>query len=104
MECNASPAVTIHRFGKGYGVYLSSFSKGAENARLLQNLIPFTCGEELTQNYMADDPRIDTAYYPDANTLVLANSSSRDIETSVKLETGVKTFSVPAYETVFADL
>lgn len=102
MESNSSPVVTLHPFGQGYGVYLSSFRKGAENARLLQNLILFSCGEDLNQPYMADDPNVDTAWFSDAKTLVLANSSAKDIETSVMLEDGVKTFTVLAHEIVFS--
>lgn len=103
QESNSTPTVTVHQFHKGYGVYLSSFSRSAENARLLQNLILYTCGEKTVQTYMADKPCIDTAYFPDAKTLVLANSSSKDTETSVKLEHGVNTYTVPAHETVFID-
>ena len=46
---NGEPTVTTHPFGKGTGLYLSSFRHGEIANRTLLNLILSACGEELSQ-------------------------------------------------------
>ncbi len=43
------PTVTTHKFGKGTGVYMSSFKHGEVNNRTLLNLILTAAGESTDQ-------------------------------------------------------
>lgn len=68
--------ISIHQFGRGRGIYLSGFRFGAENNRLLLNLILSAGGESLKDLYQYENPYIETAYYPTDDLLVLLNNSS----------------------------
>ena len=46
------PTITTHKFGKGTGVYMSSFKHGEVNNRTLLNLILTAAGESTDQKYL----------------------------------------------------
>ena len=101
---NGEPTVTAHPFGKGTGLYLSSFRHGEIANRTLLNLILTACGEELSQKYLTDNPHTECCYYPDGKKLVVINNSDKTQKTTVKTDFGDKTVTIEAFDTSVADL
>lgn len=66
------PTVTTHKFGKGTGVYMSSFKHGEVNNRTLLNLILTAAGESTDQKYLTDNVNTECCYYPEGNSLLLS--------------------------------
>ncbi len=98
------PTITTHTFGKGVGVYLSSFRFDEINNRTLLNLILTSAGEKLEQNYLTSNPLTECCYYPDGRKLVVINNSSKPQNTSVKTEYGERSVFVDSFDTVIIDL
>ena len=101
---NGEPTVTAHPFGKGTGLYLSSFRHGEIANRTLLNLILSACGEELSQKYLTDNPHTECCYYPDGKKLVVINNSDKTQKTTVKTDFGDKTVTIEAFDTSVSDL
>lgn len=98
------PILTVHAFGAGKGVYLSSFQVSNANTRLLYQLLRYAAGEKVAGLYMTDKPDTECAYYPISKKLVVINNSDQPQQTKVLTEKGEKTVSLQPYETVFASL
>ena len=90
------PDCTLHKFGEGYGIYLSGFQYSTVNARMLLNLILYTCGEK-NAYYLTDNPNTECAFYPDANKLVVINNTDRMQNTGVNTKNGIVTFNLEPY-------
>jgi beta-D-galactosyl-(1->4)-L-rhamnose phosphorylase len=74
LAAGDQPCVTNRKFGKGRGVYLSSYRHSLPNARLLCNLI---AGAEATAaTYPGLPPQIDCAVYPANGKMLLSNASA----------------------------
>lgn len=86
MEENGLPKVTVHSFGEGYGVYMSSFQESLANTRLLLNLLLYVTKRSLTIDGITNDYRAECAYYENSNTLVMYNNSEEYCETAVVVE------------------
>ncbi|MBQ7371383.1 MAG: 1,3-beta-galactosyl-N-acetylhexosamine phosphorylase [Blautia sp.] len=99
-----NPILTVHAFGAGKGIYLSSFQVSNSNTRLLYQLLRYAAGETATGLYMTDQPDTECAYYPLSKKLVVINNSDQPQQTKVLTEKGEKTVSLRPYETVFASL
>lgn len=104
MAVGDQPVLTVHDFGQGKGIYLSSFQVNDENTRLLYQLIRFAGGEDVTGLYMTDNLYTECACYPESGKLVVINNSGDPQTTSVETEKGSRTFHLGAYETVFVNL
>lgn len=78
VEENGSPALVMHPFGEGFGIYLASFEREAANNRMLLNLILAGCGEDPRQNYLTDNIHTECAYYPASGKLVVINNSDKE--------------------------
>ncbi|MBQ7574620.1 MAG: 1,3-beta-galactosyl-N-acetylhexosamine phosphorylase [Clostridia bacterium] len=98
------PTITTHTFGKGVGVYFSSFRFDEVNNRTLLNLILTAAGESLEQNYLTSNPLTECCYYPDGKKLVVINNSDTEQTTTVKTEYGDKTVTINGFDTVIIDL
>ncbi len=98
------PQVTMNKFGKGLGIYLSSFEVDLENTRMLYQLIRYAGGEGLTGLYMTDNLYTECAYYPESKKLVVINNSDVEQTTTVKTECGDITVTIDAYDTVIKNL
>ena len=98
------PQVTMNQFGKGLGIYLSSFEVDLENTRMLYQLIRYAGGEGLTGLYMTDNLYTECAYYPESKMLVVINNSDAEQTTTVKTESGDVTVTIEAYDTVIKNL
>lgn len=101
---NGEPVLTIHEFGSGKGIYLSSFQCTPENTRLLYQLIRYAGGEGITGMYMTDNLHTECAYYPESNTLVVINNSDTQQKTCVETHAGTKELTLEPYQTMFINL
>lgn len=94
-----NPLVTINTFGKGKGIYLSSFEVNNANTRLLLNLILASGKEDNNGYYLTDNEQMECAYYPESKTLVVINNSDTTQTTTIKTEYGTKTVTLEAFDT-----
>ncbi len=94
---NNTPVMTSYEFGKGFGIYFSSFDFTAENTRLLFNTILYAGKEGFNGLYITSNPYTECAYYPDSNMLVLINNSDTEQMTEVKTEQGTISAVIEAY-------
>ena len=99
-----NPLMTRNSFGKGYGVYLSSFSVNNENTKLLLNLILQAGGEAIDGNYLTDNANMECAYYPESRTLIVINNADSMQETTIKTEYGVEHIKLDAYDTIIKNI
>lgn len=104
MEKDRNPLLTVHDFGKGKGIYLSSFHFTNANTRLLLNLLMFGVGMELGTNYITDNADTECAYYPDSKKLVVINNSDRKQYTSILTDSGTKEVELESFETKILNL
>ena len=104
MEKDGNPVLTVHDFGKGKGIYLSSFQFGPANTRLLYQLIRYAGGEDVTGIYMTDNLYTECAYYPESKTLVVINNSDTQQKTRVETHAGTKELTLEPYQTMFLNL
>ena len=100
MAENGVPTVTTHKFGKGMGVYMSSFTHGEINNRTLMNLILLAAGEDIAQKYTTDNVYTECCYYPDGKQLVVINNSETEQTTKINTDNGEKTVTVAPFDTV----
>ncbi len=98
------PLITMHDFGKGRGIYMSSFQVNLANTRMLYQMIRYAGGEGLTGDYMTDNLNCECAYYPGSHKLVVINNSDSEQTTSIPTPQGEQTVTVEAYDTVVMEL
>ncbi|MDF2925178.1 MAG: D-galactosyl-beta-4-L-rhamnose phosphorylase [Paenibacillaceae bacterium] len=96
---NGSPLATVHHFGSGRGVYLSSYTHTVTNARTLMDLILYAAQQPVSPNYLTDNAAAECAYYPESGTLVMINNSGAEQTVSVRTDKGVVTQTLAAYDT-----
>lgn len=95
-----NPLLTKNAFGKGQGIYMSSFEVSNANTKMLLNLI-LEAGKEATDGYyLTDNPDMECAFYPESRTLVVINNSENTQETTVKTEYGVEKVTLEAFDTL----
>lgn len=103
-EKDGCPLITFHSFGKGGGIYLSSFRMSSANARLLLNLMLYGKGMELQQKYITDNSAAECAWYPEERCLLVMNNSGEVQNTSVETEMGIRYASMEPYDMVVMNL
>ena len=84
LQCDAQPLITSREFGKGKGIYLASYQHTPENARLLLNLLLYSCNEALDKECIASNPVIECAYFPAEKVLIAANETAQLQKTSIQ--------------------
>lgn len=104
MAKDGIPCVTMHPFGKGKGVYMSSFKTNEENTRTLMSIILCLTGEGMDQKYITDNLLCECAYYPEGKRLVVINNSDSEQTTTVKTDFGDKTVTLAAFDTAIIEL
>lgn len=100
---NELPTIVEHKFGGGYGLYLSHFVYSLENTRLLQNLLLRYTGND-SKEYITDNPNTECAYYPAASKLVVINNSMEEQTTSVTINGFIHKVSLKEYETKIVEV
>lgn len=101
LEENGVPALVLHPFGEGMGIYLASFEKGAANNRMLLNLILAGCGEKIEQNYLTDNIHMECAWYPTSGKLVVINNSEEAQSCTIATEKGKAACTLKPYGVEF---
>lgn len=101
QEENGVPALVLHPFGEGMGIYLASFEKGAANNRMLLNLILAGCGERIEQNYLTDNIHTECAWYPASGKLVVINNSEEVQNCTIATEKGKAACTLKPYGVEF---
>ncbi len=104
LESEGMPILTVHDFGSGKGIYLSSFRLSDANIRLLFQLIRYAGKEGVTGMYMTDNPYTECAYYPDSGKLVVIKNSEEMQHGSVETHKGTKEFLLDAFGSVVMNL
>ena len=88
LEKDGSPVFTVNHFGKGKGIYLSSFEKSTVNNRLLMNILLFSQNIELNADYITDNTYTECAFYPASKKLVVINNTDQAQSTTINTEFG----------------
>lgn len=102
---NGNPLFTCNNFGKGKGIYLSTFETTTLNNRLLFNILLFAANKPLKQNYITDNPATECAYFPANKKLIVINNSDSVQSTTVATEFGNKSFNdIAPFDTVIVEL
>ena len=82
------PQMTVNRFGKGLGVYLSDFARSNEANRMLLDLLLYAANLSGKAPYITDDCRAEAAYYPASHALIVINNADEPVDTFVSLPDG----------------
>ena len=98
-DCDHVPQLTVNRFGKGCGVYMSGFSFTVESARMLLDLLLAATGQLEQAVYISADPRVEAAYYPHSRTLIAVNNADEDVATTISLPGGSLAVALHPLET-----
>jgi beta-D-galactosyl-(1->4)-L-rhamnose phosphorylase len=102
-DADGTPAMTIHSFGKGKGIYLGGFAFNNADTRMLLNTLLYAAGLPLDQNYLTDHVDAECAYYPQSGKLVVINNSGEKLTTTVRTEAGEQQFELEPFETKIVD-
>ena len=92
------PQMTIHSFGKGYGVYLSDFKVSPESTRMLLDILLLGIQKKQEIKYLSDSPYVDVAYFPNDRTLIAASVGSEEINTKIVTDKGVVEMTLQPHE------
>ncbi len=99
-----APAVTMHPFGKGKGVYIASYKVSDENTRTLLNLILAATGNDMNGKYITDNVYTECAYYPADKKLVIINNSDTEQTASVMTDNGKVKAVIGGFDTAVIDM
>ncbi len=103
-EAAGAPQMTLNRFGKGLGVYMSSFKVGAQSTRMLLELLLHVCGVKEEEIYLSDSATVETAYYPADKILVALNNAEEPTDTVIQTPEGPMSVHLEAMETKMIQL
>ncbi len=93
------PQMTLHRFGKGVGVYMSDFKVGQESNRMLLELLMHLTGMKAEELYLSDSAMVETAWYPADGVLAVLNNAEHDVDTVIRTPGGDVKVSLAPMET-----
>ena len=103
-EAAGAPQMTLNRFGKGLGVYMSSFKVGAQSTRMLLELLLHAAGVKAEDVYLSDSATVETAYYPADKVLVALNNAEEAVDTVIQTPNGPLNVHLEAMETKMIQL
>ncbi|MBP3887521.1 MAG: 1,3-beta-galactosyl-N-acetylhexosamine phosphorylase [Cellulosilyticum sp.] len=84
MESDNVPTLTVHEFGKGKGIYLSSYRYNTENTYMLMKLLCYGSGqEEKINEYICNNPLMECAYFAKGKKLVVINNGETTETTTI---------------------
>ncbi len=98
-EKGGAPALTLHPFGKGSGVYLSGFEYSPAAARMLMDLITCLTGVDRRAAAVSDQAMVECAFFPADDTLVILNNADEPVEATIACPKGDVTVSLKPLET-----
>ena len=82
------PQMTVNRFGKGLGVYMSDFKVSPKSTRMLLEMLMYLTGLKPADLYLSNCPDVETAYYPADRTLVVLNNLETAAEAVISTPEG----------------
>ena len=100
---NGLPQMTVHPFGRGYGVYMSDFSFSDESCRLLLKLLTRLTGRT-DAPYVSDHPHVEAGYFPADRTLVVMNNAAEEVSCHISTRHGKLPVTLQANELLFIQL
>lgn len=103
-EDQGIPTLTIHEFGSGKGVYLSSFETTLGNNRMLLELILSLTDKSIDPKYITDNMNTECAYFGSNQTLIVINNSDQEQVSTVLTELGERTVTLAPYDTIILEL
>ncbi len=98
-QADGFPQMTVNRFGKGWGVYLSDFVRSPRANRMLLDILLFAAGLTGRAPYVADDYRAEAAYYPAGRALIVINNADEPVQCAVHTPDGNVFVSLDPLET-----
>jgi len=98
-EHEGVPQMTLRRFGKGMGVYLSDFKVGQESSRMLMELLMYLTGMKPEELYLSNSAMVETAWYSADSTLVVFNNAETAMDAVVHTPDGDVNVSLTPMET-----
>jgi len=101
---NGAPRMTLHRFGKGAGVYLGDFTLTQESTRMLLELLLHLTGVQPEEICLSDCAAVETAYFPADNTLAVINNSETSVDTVIRTPNGPLALTLSPLETKLMQL
>ncbi len=105
LDKDSEPVLTINNFGKGKGIYLSTFETTPVNNRLLFNIILFASGLSLDQKYVTDNANTECAYFPASKKLIVINNSDQKQSTTITTDKGeISIKNIAPFDTVIKKL
>ena len=87
-DAKGCPQMTVNRFGKGLGIYMSDFAKSNEANRMLLDILLYAANLSGKAPYVTDDYRAEAAYYPASHALIVINNADEPVDTFVSLPDG----------------
>ena len=93
------PQMTMHPFGKGWGVYMSHFEVNADSTRMLLELLFHVKGVAQKDAYLSDCAQVETAYFPADDVLVVFNNAEEPVDCIVHTPNGDVKYSLAPMET-----
>lgn len=103
-EENGLPTITAHAFGKGMGLYMSSFQVNNYNTRMLLNLMLWAKKLPLQRDFLTNNPDTECAYYPIDRNLIVINNSDKTQTASVMAGGEEIEVTLEAYDTAILQL
>lgn len=98
------PTFTVNKFGKGYGIYMSSFETNAINNRMLLNLLIKYSGNN-DSKYITSNPYTECAYFPADKKLIVINNSDQEQSTCIKTDSNEMSFDhIAPFDTIITTL
>ncbi len=105
LENNGSPVLTVNEFGKGKGIYLSTFETNTINNRLLLNILMYAAGIDQSSTLVTDNAMTECAYFPSDKKLIVINNSDTPQSTKITTASGVISFDdIAPFDTVLKEL
>ncbi len=96
---NGVPQMTVNRFGKGHGVYMSRFRVTRESTRMLLELLLHLKNIPHRDVYLSDSAQVETAYFPADGTLVVFSNAEEALDCTVHTPGGDLACSLAPMET-----
>jgi 1,3-beta-galactosyl-N-acetylhexosamine phosphorylase len=83
-ERDGAVRTAVHHYGRGRAVYLAGLPYTHANSRLLHRALYWAAGRQAAfGEWIADDPRVEVAHYPDSKLLLALNNTTEPIRTRV---------------------
>ena len=93
------PQMTLHPFGKGWGVYMSGFEVTTLSTRMLLELLLHVKGVAAKDAYLSDRAEVETAYFPADDVLVVFNNAEEPVDCTVHTPGGDVKYHLEPMET-----